>query len=100
MTDLVTFYNVLIALCGGLAAIWGALKIIKEIKKPSIDIARMVEEHEGKLKDDFKRIEKAELNDKMMMRCFLALLNHEISGNDVKNLKALREELTEYITKL
>lgn len=100
MTDLVTFYNVLIALCGGLAAIWGALKIIKEIKKPSNDIARMVEEHEGKLEADLKRIVKAEQNDKMMMRCFLALLNHEISGNDVKNLKTLREELTEYITKL
>lgn len=51
MEELVIFYKVLLAICSGLAAIWGAVKIIKEIKKPREDLEGQVKEIEKNVKD-------------------------------------------------
>ena len=34
-------------LCGVLATVWGAFKVIKEIKKPGNDLKETVRKHEG-----------------------------------------------------
>lgn len=51
MEELVIFYKVLLAICSGLAAIWGTVKIIKEIKKPREDLEDQVKEVEKNVKD-------------------------------------------------
>lgn len=51
MEELVIFYKVLLAICSGLAAIWGTVKIIKEIKKPREDLEDQVKEIEKNVKD-------------------------------------------------
>ena len=51
MEELVIFYKVLLAICSGLAAIWGTVKIIKEIKKPREDLEGQVKEIEKNVKD-------------------------------------------------
>lgn len=51
MEELVIFYKVLLAICSGLAAIWGVVKIIKEIKKPREDLEGQVKEIEKNVKD-------------------------------------------------
>lgn len=105
--DISIVYGVLMAGCGLVASIWGVVKIIKEIKKPSTDLAKKVAAHEQRLSDGTERFELGEArmqrmedNNKMIMRCFLALLNHEITGNDISSLKRIREELTDYLTQI
>lgn len=49
--DIMTFYKVLLAICSGAAAIWGFVKIIKEIRKPHEELERQVTDIVKDVKD-------------------------------------------------
>lgn len=75
MEDLVIFYKVLLAICSGLAAIWGTVKIIKEIKKPREDLENQVKEIEKDVKDLQGEIEKTQKKSQEMDEKLLAALD-------------------------
>lgn len=83
--------------CGIIAAIWGVVKIIKEIKKPSNDLRIKVEEHEKKLTKDNKRLEDIEEYNKAICKSLLALIDHEITGNGIDKLKVTKTELQNFL---
>lgn len=83
--------------CGVVAAIWGVIKIIKEIKKPSNDLKSQVEEHEKKLNKDNKRLEDIEEYNKAICKSLLALIDHEITGNGIDKLKTTKTELQNFL---
>lgn len=83
--------------CGIIAAIWGVVKIIKEIKKPSDDLKTKVEEHEEKLTRDNKRLEDIEEYNKVICKSLLALIDHEITGNGIDKLKVTKTELQNFL---
>ena len=83
--------------CGFVGAVWGLWKIIKEAKKPNDDLKAMVEEHEAVLKRDHERLKSIEESDKMMLQCLLVIINHDITGNGINNLKEVRDELQEFL---
>lgn len=83
--------------CGIIAAIWGVVKIIKEIKKPSNDLKIKVEEHEEKLTNDNKRLEDIEEYNKAICKSLLALIDHEITGNGIDKLKVTKTELQNFL---
>lgn len=58
--DIMIFYKVLLAICSGAAAIWGFVKIIKEIRKPREDLEKQVTDIEKDVKDLQKEMEKTQ----------------------------------------
>ena len=65
----------IIYICGLIAALWGLWKIVKELKKPK----------------------EYEESNRMILQCLLVIINHEITGNGIENLKHARDDLQEYL---
>ena len=81
-------------ICSFIGAVWGVWKIIKEIKKPNDDLKAIV-----KLDADNRRLNNVEGSDRMLLRCMLVIINHDITGNGIDKLKETRDELNEYLIK-
>ena len=87
----------IIYVCGLVAAIWGVVKIIKELRKPSDDLRDKVEKHDRLLDKDNQRIHKIEESNQLILRCMLDLINHEITGNGIEKMKKTRDDLQEFL---
>lgn len=83
--------------CGFVAAIWGVVKIVREIRKPSKDLIEMVKLHDDLLKKDNERLKEIETSNKMVLQCLLIIINHDITGNGVDKMKEVRDELQDFL---
>lgn len=128
MEELQIFWKVLLSILGGLTAIWGAVKIIKEIKKPSEDLKNEVtgiKQDVSELKKNFQGMEQkmkdytdgrvaevekgikdqsaqlTRINDCLegMMESLFAIGNHMISGNDVTKIREANDNLVKKLIK-
>lgn len=97
MVELYELIDKIVVICGAVMAIWGVWKIIKEIKKPSDDIRKKVEEHEAKLKRDDSRLKDIEDYQKVICSCLLTMVDHEITGNGIEQLKSTKRDLQTFL---
>lgn len=94
-----TFFVVLLALCGAISVIGGAINLIMNWKKES-----KITRHDKTLQDHETRIKKLE-NDsegqesftKVLCNSVLALVSHEINGNSHDKLEKAQEELQKFL---
>ena len=86
-----------IYICSFIAAVWGIWKIVKEIRKPNDDLKAEVSKHTRLLDNDNKRLKEYEESNRMILQCLLVIINHEITGNGIENLKRARDDLQEYL---
>lgn len=84
-------------ICSFIAAVWGVWKIVKELKKPNDDLKATVQQHTEALDKDNKRLSDIESSDRMILRCMLVIINHDITGNGIENLKTTRDELQDFL---
>ena len=89
--------NQILWICGFIASLWGVYKIVVEIRKPSEDLKEKVESHEEKLNKDKQRLDDIEQSNKLILNSMLVIINHEITGNGIENMKKARDELQEYL---
>lgn len=87
----------IIYICGLIAALWGLWKIVKELKKPNDDLKAAVSKHTKLLDNDNKRLKEYEESNRMILQCLLVIINNEITGNGIENLKHARDDLQEYL---
>ena len=87
----------IIYICSFIAAVWGIWKIVKEIRKPNDDLKAQVSKHTRLLDNDNKRLKEYEESNRMIFQCLLVIINHEITGNGIENLKRARDDLQEYL---
>lgn len=87
----------IIYICGLIAALWGLWKIVKELKKPNDNLKAAVSKHTKLLDNDNKRLKEYEESNRMILQCLLVIINHEITGNGIENLKHARDDLQEYL---
>ena len=85
----------IIYICSFIAAVWGIWKIVKEIRKPNDDLKAEVSKHTRLLDNDNKRLKEYEESNRMILQCLLVIINHEITGNGIENLKRARDDLQE-----
>lgn len=97
MANFAITLNDFLYICGIIATVWGAYKIIKEVKKPSNDLKETVKKHEEYLKKDRNEIEEIKEGNKVICKSIMTMINHELSGNDVSNMRKMRDELQEYL---
>ena len=83
--------------CGFIASVWGVYKIYKEWQKPKEDLKDMVENHEILLKKYDERLKSIEQTDKLALQSLLVIINHDITGNGVDQLKEARDDLQAYL---
>lgn len=84
-------------ICSLITALWGVYKIVKEIKKPSKDLQQTVDKHSKLLDSDNVRLKEVEESNKMILQCLLVIINHDITGNGIENLKTTRDKLQQYL---
>lgn len=83
--------------CSLIALIWGVWKIVKEIKKPSDDLKKLVDRHSAMLDNDNKRLKEIEVSNKMILQCLLIIINHNITGNGIDGMIEARNDLNDYL---
>lgn len=108
--DLIPFWAVVLAICGGIVTIIGAIEKIvnagKVINGPNAEQNRRIKALEERC-DKFERYfmrDNQRLNDleqslSILMQGNFALLSHAINGNDVGKLKEVRDEMFDYLSK-
>ena len=82
---------------GFIVALGGAGAVIYKIIKPIKDTHKKIIEHEERLEKGNKRFEEISDMAKMQCRCMLALIDHEITGNGIDKLKAIKVELQDFL---
>lgn len=87
----------ILGFCGFVGAVYGFYKIIKELTQPNAEKTQMLLEHERKLNNDDKRLKEIEQTDKLILQSLLVIINHDITGNGIDNLKDTRDELQEFL---
>lgn len=99
LNEIQTFFLVLLAICGAVTTIGGAINLIRNWKKES-----KVERHDGEIKDHEKRIQKLEEKTrdqdgfiKVLCNSILALVSHEINGNSTEKLRDAQKELQDFL---
>ena len=97
MANFAITLNDFLYICGIIATVWGAYKIIKEVKKPGNDLKETVKKHEEYLKKDRNEIEEIKEGNKVICKSIMTMINHELSGNDISNMRKMRDELQEYL---
>lgn len=97
--DIKTFIMVLLALCGAISVIGGAIKLIRDWKKES-----KITVHDTILKDHEQRLRKVEDVTKeqdgftkVLCNSVLALVSHEINGNSKDKLESAQKELQDFL---
>lgn len=83
--------------CGFIGAVWGVVKIYKELKKPNEDKEKMLLEHERKLSNDNERLQEIESTNNLILRSLLVIINHDITGNGIDQLKETRDDIQEFL---
>lgn len=83
--------------CSFIIAIWGVKNIVKEFKKPSDDLKKLVDKHSAMLDNDNQRLKVIEESSKRTLQCLLIIINHDITGNGIEQMKEARNDLQEYL---
>lgn len=87
----------IVEFCAFITVVWGAIKIIKEVKKPNDDMKNKIIDHQRMLDNDYKKLTELEENNKRLLQCMLVIMNHSITGNGIDKMKEVRDELQEYL---
>lgn len=99
-----------LAVAGGISTLAGAgnwiIKIINAIKAPNAeqdkrlsDLEKHMEEVDGYLANDKKRLDSIDGDTRVTQRALLALLAHGIDGNHQKQMEEAKEELELHLIK-
>lgn len=87
----------ILAACGAISIVGGAGAVIFKILHPAFQFKNRVEKLEDHSEKDYKRLVNLEEMQKQQNKCLAAMLNHQITGNGIDNMKKIRDELLESI---
>lgn len=91
------FFQTVLAICGGVSIIGGAIKLIISAFSPYKKLVKEVNEHDEKLSSDDDRLKALEDGNKMLLKCQLVVIEHLATGNHIDKLKETQEELQEFL---
>ena len=91
----------LLGFCAFVTTVWNlydrVVKAKKEKDKPTLELKKQVEEHEDKLQKDNEKLEEIEQTDKLILRSLVVIINHDITGNGIDQLKKARDEINTFL---
>lgn len=89
----------IIWLCSFIGGLWGLWKIAKEIRRPNDDIRAKLEQHDKFLDSDNKRLKEIEETNHLILQSLFEILNHNITGNGIEDMKKIRDSLQSFLVK-
>ena len=99
--QLVGLMAVALVLIGAYNTIMSAIKTHREEKKrkdaPVNNLEGQVKEHDERLKRDHERLNDLEEANRIQMRALMAMLHHEIDGNEIDGLKKAYSEIQQFL---
>ena len=99
LNEFQAFIVVLIAICGGITTIGGAVNLLLNWKKQS-KVTRhdeALKNHEQRIKALEEKIKEQDTFIRVLCNSILALVSHEINGNSKEKLKEAQKELQEFL---
>lgn len=97
--DIVATYRTFVFVAGVVLAIWGFIKVIREINKPLADMKKTVSDHSTEIKEINEHLKKSDEGMAIMQQSLLQIMNHMIDGNHQEQLVKARDEMQIYLTK-
>lgn len=95
--DVMDTMQAILAICGGISVIGGAAAVIKKWIAPAIklnDRVKVLEEHD---KNDFEALKEIKERDSLIMETLITMINSQITGNNIEQLKKTRDKLISYL---
>ena len=107
-TALQTFITVLLAICGGVVGIAGAVAVVvkfwkwahKDTERNSEEITefkRWLASDKHRIEDLEEKQDEMDRMNKLQLKALFTLLGHEIDGNHTKQLAEVRDEINVYL---
>ena len=95
--DILEVMQTILYVCGVISIVGGTGTVIYKVIHPAIYLTQRVEDLEEKSRKDYQNMQMLAEMQKAQSKCLLALLNHQITGNGIENMKKIRDEMTENI---
>lgn len=95
--DVMDTIQTILAICGGISVVGGAAAVIKKWIAPAIklnDRVKVLEEHD---KNDFEALNEIKERDSLIMETLITMINSQITGNNIEQLKKTRDKLISYL---
>lgn len=93
------FIQFFLTICGGISIVGGAAAVIFKWIAPAFRLNKRVEVLENHDKRDFEALKRIEERDALILKVLSTMLDSQITGNNVEELKKTKKELTEYLAK-
>lgn len=91
--------RVLLEICGGISIVGGALAVIYNWLRPAINVKKRVETLEAHDKRDYDMLMDIAVRDALIMEALVTMLDSQINGNNIEELKKTREKLIAHLAK-
>lgn len=91
------FINTFLAICGGVSIVGGAIAVIWKAVNPAIKLGKRVEVLEKKADSDYASIEDIKSAQSLLCQGMIAMIDAQLSGNNVENLKKTKDSMIKYL---
>lgn len=93
------FIQFFLSICGGVSIIGGAAAVLVKWIAPAFRLNKRVEILEDHDKRDFETLKRIAERDSLILEVLSTMLDSQISGNNVEELKKTKQKLTEYLAR-
>ena len=108
MITVTAIIRLFLAFCAGVSCLGAAAayvaKAVGWLRKPEHTQNTILEDHEKRIKKleentstDYKEILKLQKEVKMVLKAVVAIMKHEIDGNNTNDLEKVQTEITDYL---
>ena len=91
------FIQFFLSICGGVSIVGGAAAVIFKWITPAFRLNKRVEILEDHDKRDFETLKRIAERDSLILEVLSTMLDSQISGDNVEELKKTKQKLTNYL---
>ena len=91
------FIQIFLSICGGVSIVGGAAAVIFKWITPVFRLNKQVETLEEHDRRDYESLRRIAERDSLILEVLSTMLDSQISGNNVEELKKTKQKLTEYL---
>lgn len=91
------FVQLFLSFCGGVSIVGGAVAVIFKWITPAFRLNKRVETLEEHDRRDYESLRRIAERDSLILEVLSTMLDSQISGNNVEELKKTKQKLTNYL---
>lgn len=95
--NIIETMQTILSICGGVSIVGGAATVIFKWITPALRLNKRVEILEEHDRRDFESLQRTAERDSLILEVLSTMLDSQISGNNVDELKKTKQKLTNYL---